>query len=219
MLLDLAGAFPAGATGPRACGWPPTSRSSGTGSAGRSAGPTSACEPRRCRRCRRICAIRGYSEASQSAPGSPERPRYVLDGTAPRWRDLEGYHTRFGDVRELLRRRRRSLRHHERRRRDRAALRARRRRRPPGLVRDFVLVGDGWVKDGDFNTTLLAHRAAAADARQRPLHDAAADARGRSGLPAAPRRLRRRTTRATSRRTALVAGAASAPPPRPRSTR
>ena len=22
-----------------------------------------------------------------------------------------------------------------------------------GLVRDFVLVGDGWVKDGDFNTT------------------------------------------------------------------
>jgi hypothetical protein len=26
---------------------------------------------------------------------------------------------------------------------------------PPaaGLVRDFVMVGDGWVKDGDFNTT------------------------------------------------------------------
>jgi hypothetical protein len=26
---------------------------------------------------------------------------------------------------------------------------------PParGLVRDFVLVGDGWVKDGDYNTT------------------------------------------------------------------
>jgi hypothetical protein len=22
-----------------------------------------------------------------------------------------------------------------------------------GLVRDFVLVGDGWVKDGDYNTT------------------------------------------------------------------
>ena len=26
----------------------------------------------------------------------------MLAGTAPRWRDLEGYHTRFGDVRELL---------------------------------------------------------------------------------------------------------------------
>ena len=24
---------------------------------------------------------------------------------------------------------------------------------PPGWTRDFVLVGDGWVKDGDFNTS------------------------------------------------------------------
>jgi hypothetical protein len=23
----------------------------------------------------------------------------------------------------------------------------------PGMVRDFVVIGDGWVKDGDFNTT------------------------------------------------------------------
>jgi len=23
----------------------------------------------------------------------------------------------------------------------------------PGMVRDFILAGDGWVKDGDFNTT------------------------------------------------------------------
>jgi hypothetical protein len=23
---------------------------------------------------------------------------------------------------------------------------------PPGFVRDFILVGDGWVKDGDYNT-------------------------------------------------------------------
>jgi hypothetical protein len=23
----------------------------------------------------------------------------------------------------------------------------------PGLVRDFVLIGDGWVKDGDYNTS------------------------------------------------------------------
>jgi hypothetical protein len=33
--------------------------------------------------------------------GSPERPRYVLAGTRPRWLDLEGYHTRPGDVRPL----------------------------------------------------------------------------------------------------------------------
>jgi hypothetical protein len=24
---------------------------------------------------------------------------------------------------------------------------------PPGVRRDFVLIGDGWVKDGDFNTS------------------------------------------------------------------
>ena len=23
----------------------------------------------------------------------------------------------------------------------------------PGMVRDFIVVGDGWVKDGDYNTT------------------------------------------------------------------
>jgi hypothetical protein len=23
----------------------------------------------------------------------------------------------------------------------------------PGMTRDFVMIGDGWVKDGDFNTT------------------------------------------------------------------
>ena len=47
---------------------------------------------------------------------------------------------------------------------------------PParGLVRDFVVVGDGWVKDGDYNTTLLAHGAAAADAPDGPIRRAAA---------------------------------------------
>jgi hypothetical protein len=28
-----------------------------------------------------------------------------------------------------------------------------RRRTEAGLTRDFVLIGDGWVKDGDYNTT------------------------------------------------------------------
>ena len=52
---------------------------------------------------------------------------------------------------------------------------------PPaaGLVRDFVLVGDGWVKDGDFNTTFSrtvlplpdARERAATTARRRELED------------------------------------------------
>jgi Tfp pilus assembly protein PilF len=97
-------------------------------------------------------AFRGYSVTEQSSPSSPERPRYMLAGTAPLWRDLEGYYTRFGDVRELLTRVD-----------DRYVimnagdeLRVTFPEAPPpapGLVRDFVAVADGWEKDGDYNTT------------------------------------------------------------------
>jgi len=95
---------------------------------------------------------RGFSSIVAHPPSTPERPRYVVEGTAPRWLDLEGYHTRFGDVRPLL-----SAvddRYVIMNAGDELALRF-----PaappaaPGMVRDFVVVGDGWVKDGDFNTT------------------------------------------------------------------
>ena len=46
--------------------------------------------------------FRGYSVTEQKDASTPERPRYVIGGVASRWRDLEGFHTRFGDVRELL---------------------------------------------------------------------------------------------------------------------
>jgi hypothetical protein len=96
-------------------------------------------------------ADRGYSVVEQPSPSVPERPVYRLDGTGQRWRDLEGYYTRFGDVTPLV-----------------AAvddryvimnagdeIRLRFPAAPPpaaGVVRDFVLMGDGWVKDGDYNT-------------------------------------------------------------------
>jgi hypothetical protein len=95
---------------------------------------------------------RGFSVTGQPDASTPERPRYVLEGVAPRWRDLEGFHTRFGDVRELL------LKVDDRyvimNAGDELALSFP--EAPPpaaGFVRDFVLVGDGWEKDGDFNTT------------------------------------------------------------------
>jgi hypothetical protein len=75
-----------------------------------------------------------------------------LEGTAPRWRDLEGYHTRFGDVRELLARV--DDRYLIMNAGDEFTLRFA--ALPPpaaGMVRDFILAGDGWVKDGDYNTT------------------------------------------------------------------
>ena len=81
----------------------------------------------------------------------PDTPVYRLESTQQRWLDLEGYYTRFGDIRELL-----------------TAVDNRYvimnagdelvfefevvDKVPEGWKRDFVLVGDGWVKDGDFNT-------------------------------------------------------------------
>jgi hypothetical protein len=48
----------------------------------------------------------------------------------------------------------------------------------PGMVRDFILAGDGWVKDGDFNTTasrtvlpLPSHGTAQYDRRPGRLED------------------------------------------------
>ena len=46
---------------------------------------------------------RGFSATHQTGFSSPELPDYSqIAGTAPRWIDLEGFCTRFGDVRELL---------------------------------------------------------------------------------------------------------------------
>ena len=95
--------------------------------------------------------FRGYSVTEQKDASTPERPRYLLAGVAARWRDLEGFHTRFGDVRELL------LAVDDRyvmmNAGDELRLTFPEASAPrPGLVRDFVLVGDGWEKDGDYNT-------------------------------------------------------------------
>ena len=107
-----------------------------------------------------------------------------------RWRDLVGYYTRFGDVRELL-----------------AGvddryvimnagdeLRLRVSGPPPpaaGWARDFVLVGDGWEKDGDYNTG-FSQTVLPLPSHDRPDYGRRrlrARARGRSGVPAPSRRL------------------------------
>ena len=97
-------------------------------------------------------AHRGYSVTRHERRDLPEVPVYAqVANTAPRWRDLVGYYTRFGDVRPLL---------------DAVEdryvimnagdeLRLSFAAPPPpaaGWTRDFVLIGDGWNKDGDFNT-------------------------------------------------------------------
>ncbi len=96
---------------------------------------------------------RGFSVVHAADRSSPELPQYhVLEGTAPRWRDLIGYYTRFGDVWELLQAV--DDRYVIMNAGDELVLRFMAPPPPPaGWSRDFVLIGDGWVKDGDYNTT------------------------------------------------------------------
>jgi hypothetical protein len=82
----------------------------------------------------------------------PETPDYDrLVSTSPRWRDLTGYHTRFGDVGELIERvddRYVIMNAGDELRLQFAEVPA----PASGWRRDFVLIGDGWEKDGDYNT-------------------------------------------------------------------
>jgi hypothetical protein len=97
--------------------------------------------------------FRGFSETHVARRDAPETPTYSrMANMTERWRDLIGYYTRFGDVRELLAKVD-----------DRYVimnagdeLRLLFPAGPPlskGWTRDFVLIGDGWVKDGDYNTS------------------------------------------------------------------
>jgi hypothetical protein len=95
--------------------------------------------------------FRGFSMTTQKDASTPERPSYAVEGVAARWRDLEGFHTRFGDVRELLQAV--DDRYVIMNAGDELRLTFPEAPAPqPGFVRDFVLIGDGWEKDGDYNT-------------------------------------------------------------------
>jgi len=97
---------------------------------------------------------RGYSVMQMPVgAGAPEVPDYNrIEGTKQHWRDLIGYYTRYGDIRELI---------HKIDDRyvivnsgDEMSLHFPELPPPPaGWVRDFVIKGDGWIKDGDYNST------------------------------------------------------------------
>lgn len=95
--------------------------------------------------------FRGFSLLTQASPSSPELANYdIVARTGPQWRNLEGYYTRYGDVRELLEKID-----------DRIViansgdeLRMRFAAVPPAAAnwtRDYVFIGDGWLKEGDYN--------------------------------------------------------------------
>jgi tetratricopeptide (TPR) repeat protein len=97
-------------------------------------------------------AFRGYSQTTSPRGEAPETPVYErLANTTQRWRDLVGYYTRFGDVNPLLA----SVddRYVIMNAGDELRLQFAEQAPPPaGWRRDFVLIGDGWEKDGDYNT-------------------------------------------------------------------
>jgi hypothetical protein len=96
--------------------------------------------------------FRGILAMTQADKSSPELPDYDrVISTRQVWRDLIGFHTRPGDIRELLEKID-----------DRYAILTAGDEivlkfavppdPPPGWKRDFIWVSDGWVKDGDLNT-------------------------------------------------------------------
>jgi hypothetical protein len=96
---------------------------------------------------------RGYSIINQPNKSSPEVPDYNrLASSKQVWRDLIGYYTRFGDVRELLMKA--DDRYVIMNAGDEMTFRFAALQPPPaGWVRDFIIIGDGWIKDGDYNST------------------------------------------------------------------
>lgn len=95
---------------------------------------------------------RGFSVIEKRDDSSPEVPRYdQILTTNQRWRDLEGYYTRFGDVKELL------VNTDDRivlmNAGDELVLKfAALPEVEKGMKRDFVIIGNGWIKDGDLNS-------------------------------------------------------------------
>jgi tetratricopeptide (TPR) repeat protein len=95
--------------------------------------------------------FRGFSVIDKKDDSSPEIPDYSrIATTTQRWRSIEGYYTRYGDILELLAGTD-----------DRYALVGsgdemllRFAALPPvgaGFERDFVIIGVGWIKEGDYN--------------------------------------------------------------------
>ncbi|WP_216843095.1 CRTAC1 family protein [Granulicella sp. S190] len=95
---------------------------------------------------------RGFSVTRQANSSSPEIPDYDhLASSGGMWRDLAGFYTRFGDVRPLLTAA--DDRYVIMNAGDEMSLRFTAPAAPPdGWVRDYVLAGDGWIKDGDYNS-------------------------------------------------------------------
>ncbi|WP_397571252.1 FG-GAP-like repeat-containing protein [Schlesneria sp. T3-172] len=95
---------------------------------------------------------RGILAMTQANPSSPELPHYnQIVSRGQSWRDLIGYHTRYGEIDELLQVI--DDRYVIMNAGDEMTLFFYAPPDPPaGWKRNYVWIADGWVKDGDFNT-------------------------------------------------------------------
>src|SRR5688572_6200943 len=96
---------------------------------------------------------RGFSRMYRKNVLGPHWFDYDDVDTAPKWRDLEGNYTRFGDVTPLLQES--DSKYIIMNAGDEITIRfdaARAPALPRRWKRDFLLYSDGWIKDGDLNT-------------------------------------------------------------------
>ena len=99
-------------------------------------------------------SYRGFSQMQPFRKDLPEIPTCYapVASRGQKWRDLEGNYTRYGDVRPLLT----DIddRYVIMNAGDEMHIRFPEAAPPAeGMVRDYVFIGDGWVKDGNYNTT------------------------------------------------------------------
>jgi Tfp pilus assembly protein PilF len=94
----------------------------------------------------------GFNALLPHKYSQPETPNYdKLAATGQQWRDLTGYYTRYGDVKELLNEI--DDRYVIMNAGDEIDLRFKALPPPPaGWTRDYILTGDGWGKDDDIST-------------------------------------------------------------------
>ena len=99
-----------------------------------------------------VLRYRGIVSMRPADHGAPELPIYDrLAARGQYWRDLVGWHTRFGEVSELIEQV--DDRYVIANAGDEIVLKFAAPESPPeGWKRDFIWISDGWVKDGDFNT-------------------------------------------------------------------
>ncbi len=96
---------------------------------------------------------RGFSKVSRATPYSPHIPDYSEVSSEPKWRDLTGMYTRYGDVLSLLTES--DSKYVIMNAGDEITIQfdaAQAPDLPDGWTRDFIFYNDGWLKDGDLNT-------------------------------------------------------------------